>query len=335
MAADALAGHAQANSTNMAKPVMEIVAAKRKAAQLPPPDTHQVNLANILGAAAKDLMEAGLLKKRGPLTFHGRLTEEGKRVVGEMPDNLDVAYLRRFPAFNKAKAGAAARLSLDRVEKAAWTKAVKLTAGRVATLSRKGFGRLAGELARALAARDALAGEPGPADGGDCLPYFDIAASDGAGRLAELMEFAYSMEYRDDRNWALFATGSFRDKAIRKFDAVEPRVKAVGPHDVAELMVSLGVGIKPVRVLALRQIDPDFFSDPVRDSTQDGPDQNGTSQDGTDQDGTDPKSGEGPDAPSPAACGPVPDPSGTVKNARRRGRPPRRPAGGTSTEDND
>jgi hypothetical protein len=277
MAADALAGRSSAGPEELAGPVLEIVAARREARGLPPPEPDRVFFLFMLNSAVHDLATAGLLEKFDPRSPGWRLTGEGKRVLSGAPVDLNYIRLTAFPSGGGSATGIEGEDSFGRAETIAGTRAAEALGLRVNRLGRNGFRNLARELARAAALRKGEREPGGPADGygGDAeLPFVDIAASDGPSALDGLKNFALAMEAGGDGRWALFARGSFPRKAEKLLSALSPELKATDLAATAELMLKLGVGTKVRKVLELRQISPGFFRNLLRypEAAPEGPD---------------------------------------------------------------
>jgi restriction system protein len=264
--------------------------------RLPPEDRAELlpsggsRLGNRIGWALTYMAKAGLLdRSRGIF----RITDEGRRVLQDPPSRLDVAYLRRFPAFQEWGRAQAATTggvtgvmdpapltdedpdeTMDRL----WRSRTKLVARDlleqilkappsffeqlvIRLLVAMGYGGSFADAARAVG-RTGDEGIDGVIKedrlGLDAI-YVQAKRWQSTVGRPEIQRFAGSLEGARARKGVFITTSSFSPEAREYVERIDKRIVLVDGPTLSDLMIEHGIGVTTARTYVIPRIDAEFF----------------------------------------------------------------------------
>lgn len=261
------------------------------------PSGRQTTFANRTAWANIFLQRAGLLEKVGRGVY--RITDQGRRVLAERPDRIDMRFLERYPAYvewrqRSASGGAApgeagaqsaiavvAQTPEEQMEASYKSLNAALETDlldRVRELSPAFFENLIVDLLIAMGYGGGRA-EMGQAigragDGGidgiikeDALGL-DIVyvqakrygAQNGVGR-GDVQSFSGSLDGVGATKGIFVATSTFSQGAREFVERIAKRIVLVDGAALARLMVQHNVGVRTRTVYDLKKVDEDYFTD--------------------------------------------------------------------------
>lgn len=255
------------------------------------PSGQQGVFTNRVAWAQVYLKKAALLEapKRGVL----RITDQGREVLQERPDRIDLKFLKRFPSYvafrehcgSRATPAAEVRENdvgpsetPEEAIEVAYRDLQERLAGelleRLRNCSPAFFEQLVVELLVAMGYGGSLA-DAGKAigrtgDGGiDGIIKEDKLGLDvvclqakrwkGTVGRPEVQAFAGSMEGFRARKGVLLTTASFSKDATEYISRIERKIVLIDGEQLAELMIEHGIGVTTTRTYALKKIDSDYF----------------------------------------------------------------------------
>lgn len=250
-------------------------------------------IVNRVAWAKSHLKEAGLIDpvSRGVV----RITDEGKKVLSENPDKIDMKYLQRFPSYlefqergkeHKKEAGATEVVSAstqtpeELIEESFDEVRAALVDELLQTVKDSSdafFERLVVRLLVAMgyggSIEDAGKAVGKSGDGGidgrikeDKLGLDEVViqakrwTSNPVGR-PDVQSFAGSMEgYR--ANKGVFITTSVFTPQAREFvQMIQRKIVLIDGPTLAGLMIDHNIGVTPYRTFTLKRLDSDFFEE--------------------------------------------------------------------------
>jgi restriction system protein len=259
------------------------------------PSGRQTTFANRTAWANVFLQRAGLLEKARRGVY--RISDEGRRVLAEPPERIDMRFLERYPAYVEwrqrsaaGRGGAIAAISeapdtartpeeqmaasnaaltaalegdlLDRVREASPGFFESLI---VDLLIAMGYGGGRAEMGQAIG----RAGDGG-IDGiikedalGLDIVYVQAkryAAQNSVGR-GEVQSFAGSLDGVGATKGIFVTTSSFSQGAWEYVERIAKKIVLVDGTELARLMVRYGVGVRTRSVYELKKVDEDYFTE--------------------------------------------------------------------------
>jgi restriction system protein len=260
------------------------------------PSGRQTTFANRVAWANVFLQRAGLLDKVSRGVY--RITDEGRRVLAEAPERVDVHFLERYPAYiewrQRSAAGAAsergpttaaetvaARTSEEQIDASFKSLGAALQddlVERMREMSPGFFERLIIDLLIAMGYGGGRA-EMGQAigragDGGidgiikeDALGL-DIVyvqakrygAQNTVGR-SEVQSFAASLDGVGATKGIFVTTSSFSQGAREFVERIAKRIVLVDGAELSRLMTQHGVGVRTRTTYEIKKVDEDYFTE--------------------------------------------------------------------------
>jgi restriction system protein len=236
-------------------------------------------IVNRVGWAKSYLKEAGLIAsvRRGVI----QITDEGKSVLTDAPDQLDMNYLCRFPSYVAWRSRKNTAMTPDDLIDQAYEELRDALAEellqQVKDMSDKFFERLVVKLLVAMGYGGSIddagkaVGKSG--DGGidgvikeDKLGLDAIViqakrwTTKSVGR-PDIQSFAGSMEAYRATKGVFITTSTFSQPAVEYVDQIQRKIVLIDGCELATLMLDHGIGVSEYRSLALRRLDMDFFQE--------------------------------------------------------------------------
>jgi restriction system protein len=246
----------------------------------------QTRLFNRVAWARSYLKAAGLLSS--PSRGVSVITDQGKAVLNESPEYIDIKYLERFPSFVEFRARKAEPTDRVAVEENNQTPEEHFESGyesfrdalaaelleRVRTVSPRFFERLVVDLlvqmgyggSRADAGQAIGQSGDGGIDGiikEDKLGLDTVCVQakrwqNPVGRPV-VQAFAGSLEGRRARKGVLLTTSTITKDAEDYVNAIEKRIVLIDGHTLARLMIDHGVGVREIASYTLSEINEEYF----------------------------------------------------------------------------
>jgi restriction system protein len=256
------------------------------------PSGRQTTFANRTAWANVFLQRAGLLEKVSRGVY--RITEEGRKVLAEQPERLDMRYLERYPAYvewrqrsigirpvgaesDTAPSGTpeeqieashkalTAALQADLLERVREMPPAFFERLIVDLLIAMGYGGGRAEMGQAI-------GRPG--DGGidgmikeDALGLDIVYVqakrygdSNAVGR-SEVQSFAGSLDGVGATKGIFFGTSTFSQGARDYVGRISKRIVLIDGAELARLMVRHNVGVRTRTTYELKKVDEDYFTE--------------------------------------------------------------------------
>jgi restriction system protein len=256
------------------------------------PSGTQRLLDNRVGWARTYLLKAGLVEAAGRGII--RITDRGRQAVATSQP-INNAFLRQFPEFLEFVRGSAADVGqpeggvsqapapettpeelmdagfqqiqkalasdlLDRVKSASPAFFERLV---VELLVKMGYGGSLGDAGRAVG----KSGDHG-IDGiikedrlGLDVIYLQAKRWESTVGRPEIQQFAGALQGQRARKGVFITTSSFSSEARQYAAAIESRIVLIDGTELAQLMITHGVGVTPMAVYELKRVDSDYFSE--------------------------------------------------------------------------
>ncbi len=248
----------------------------------------QTRLFNRIAWARSYLKAAGLLES--PARGVSVITEQGRGVLNEAPDHVDIKYLERFPEFVESRkqkpqaeiegsSGKSEETPEEQFESSYQGFRDELAAElleRVRGVSPSFFERLVVDLLVRMgyggSRQDAGQAIGQSGDGGiDGIIKEDKLGLDAVCIQAKrwqapvgrpvVQAFAGSLEGRRARKGVLLTTSTFTRDAAEYVNAIEKRIVLVDGTTLSQLMIDHGVGVDEIATYKLARIDEDYFDE--------------------------------------------------------------------------
>ncbi len=250
-------------------------------------------IVNRVGWAKAYLKEAGLLEpvRRGVI----KITEQGKAVLAEEPERVDMSFLERFPSYiefrdrkGKAKTNdspteviADASQTPDDLMIQAYQEMRDALAEellqQVIEMSDKFFERLVVDLLVAMgyggSIEDAGKAVGRSGDGGiDGVIKEDKLGLDvivlqakrwtaNSVSRPDIQSFAGSMEAFRANKGVFITTSTFSRPAVEYVEQIQRKIVLIDGERLANLMIDHGIGVSPYRSFELKRFDSDYFQE--------------------------------------------------------------------------
>lgn len=250
----------------------------------------QTRLFNRVAWARSYLKAAGLLAS--PSRGVSIITEQGRSVLSQAPDRIDIKFLERFPEFVEFRTrkpqsetdgldGEASETPQEQFESSYQSFRESLAAElleRVRTVSPKFFERLVVD----LLVRMGYGGSR--QDAGQAIGQSGDGEIDGIIKEDKLgldtvciqakrwqapvgrpvvQAFAGSLEGRRARKGVLLTTSTFTKEAKEYVNAIEKRIVLIDGGTLSQLMIEHGVGVGEIATYRLARVDEDYFDEDV------------------------------------------------------------------------
>lgn len=260
------------------------------------PSGRQSTFTNRTAWANVFLQRAGLLEKAGRGVY--RITEEGRRVLAEAPERIDMRFLERYPAYAEWRRKSSSGGSVERASPAtvpvsgtgtpeeeiasshaALVEALKsdlldrireMSPGFLETLIidlliAMGYGGGREEMGKAIGG----AGDAG-IDGiikedplGLDVVYVQAkryAVGNAVGR-SEVQSFAGSLDGEGATKGIFFTTSTFSKGACEFAQRIAKRIILVDGTELARLMIQHNVGVRTRTIFEIKGVDEDYFTE--------------------------------------------------------------------------
>jgi restriction system protein len=257
------------------------------------PSGRQRRFDNRVAWAKVYLEQAGLIS--GPRRAHFVITDEGRSLLGERPQRIDIALLERYEKFrefrnasrrgeNASQHAASAQdahvatpeelleqsYQSIRSELASELLArVKASSPQffetlvVELLLKMGYGRNRAEAGRAIGA----SGDEG-IDGiisedrlGLDTIYIQAKRWDGTVGRPEVQKFVGALHGKRAKKGVFLTTGAFSADAKEYVSRIDPRVVLIDGRELAEYMIDLNLSVTPKATFEVKRIDSDYFAE--------------------------------------------------------------------------
>lgn len=252
------------------------------------PSGRQARFANRVAWAKVYLEQGGLLSS--PKRAHFQITERGKDVLQDPPDEVSIKFLTQYPEFQEFRSRSSKSTESESDEESSDTpeetlESAYLTIRRnlasevlervksctprffehlvVDLLLNMGYGR-AGEGA---GERVGQAGDEG-VDGiisedrlGLEMVYLQAKRWQGTVGRPEIQKFVGALHGKRARKGVFITTGSFSADAAAYVQTIDPKVALVDGKQLAEYMIDFGLGVSLARAYEVKRIDTDYFEE--------------------------------------------------------------------------
>ncbi|MDR1035562.1 MAG: hypothetical protein LBT40_02985 [Deltaproteobacteria bacterium] len=232
-------------------PALELVRARRLAAGGESPDLERTKAVERFGTAIYYLRVAGLLKS--PSRGRYLITEEGLETLARNPADLTFADIGVSASFRALYVSSREWKRIDRAYRELADGIVSETAARIRGMGREGFGRLASELALAMASR---AGGEGT---GSVTVFRILDGKDGPEVAEALAAFSLNRLERGQGEWILFTRGDLPPWSASVVRELPLGASVMDERAMAALMIELGVGTSVRNVFSAKEVNQDFF----------------------------------------------------------------------------
>lgn len=246
----------------------------------------QTRLFNRVAWARSYLKAAGLLAS--PSRGVSVITEEGRGILRDPPDRIDIKYLDRFPSFVEFRTRKSETANQESVAESAETPEEQFESSyesfrnalaaelleRVRTVSPRFFERLVVDLLVRMgyggSREDAGQAIGQSGDGGvDGIIKEDKLGLDTVCVQAKrwqnpvgrpvVQAFAGSLEGRRARKGVLLTTSTVTRDAEDYVNAIEKRIVLIDGPTLARLMIDHGVGVREIATYTLSEINEEYF----------------------------------------------------------------------------
>lgn len=252
------------------------------------PSGRQACFSNRVAWAKVYLERGGLLSS--PKRAHFQITERGKDVLQDPPDEVSIKFLTQYPEFQEFRSRSPKNTESDSDEESSDTpeetlESAYLTIRRnlasevlervksctprffehlvVDLLLNMGYGR-AGEGAGECVGQ---AGDEG-VDGiisedrlGLEMVYLQAKRWQGTVGRPEIQKFVGALHGKRARKGVFITTGSFSADAAAYVQTIDPRVALVDGKQLSEYMIDFGLGVSLARAYEVKRIDTDYFEE--------------------------------------------------------------------------
>ncbi len=261
------------------------------------PSGRQTTFANRVAWANIFLQRAGLLEKGGRGIY--RITEEGRRVLHEAPERIDMRFLERYPAYVEWRRRSAAGAARDRqvtaalpLEETGATPEEQIDRSHTALTSaleadlldrvrekppefferlivdllvKMGYGGGRQEMGKAVgragdAGIDGIIKEDALGLDAVYVQAKRYAADNTVGR-SEVQGFAGSLDGFRATKGIFFTTSAFSRGAREFVGQISKRIVLIDGSELARLMVEHGVAIRTRQTFEIKTVDEDYFAD--------------------------------------------------------------------------
>lgn len=252
------------------------------------PSGRQARFANRVAWAKVYLERGGLLSS--PKRAHFQITERGREVLQDPPDEVSIKFLSQYPEFqefrsrsSKSTEGESADESTDTPEEtleSAYLTIRKNLASEVLDrvksctprffehlvvdlLLKMGYGRAGGGAGECVG----QTGDEG-IDGiisedrlGLEMVYLQAKRWEGTVGRPEIQKFVGALHGKRARKGVFITTGSFSADAAAYVQTIAPKVALVDGKQLAEFMIDFGLGVSLARAYEVNRIDTDYFEE--------------------------------------------------------------------------
>ena len=252
------------------------------------PSGRQARFANRVAWAKVYLERGGLLSS--PERAHFQITERGKEVLQDPPDEISIKFLSQYPEFQEFRSRSSKSTESESDEESSDTpeetlesayltirknlasevlERVKSCTPRffehlvVDLLLNMGYGRAGGGTGE----RVGQAGDEG-IDGiisedrlGLEMVYLQAKRWEGTVGRPEIQKFVGALHGKRARKGVFITTGSFSADAAAYVQTIDPKVALVDGKQLAEYMIDFGLGVSLARAYEVKRIDTDYFEE--------------------------------------------------------------------------
>jgi len=252
------------------------------------PSGRQARFANRV-AWAKVYLERGALLL-SPERAHFQITDRGREVLQNPPDEISVKFLSQYPEFQEFRSRSSkdsedeseevdsdtpeetlesAYLTIRKNLASEVLEKVKACTPRffehlvVDLLLNMGYGRAGGGSGE----RVGQSGDEG-IDGiisedrlGLEMVYLQAKRWEGTVGRPEIQKFVGALHGKRARKGVFITTGSFSTDAAAYVQTIDPKVALVDGKQLAEYMIDFGLGVSLARAYEVKRIDTDYFEE--------------------------------------------------------------------------
>lgn len=252
------------------------------------PSGRQARFANRVAWAKVYLERGGLLSS--PKRAHFQITERGREVLQNPPDEVSIKFLSQYPEFQEFRSRSSKNTEGESDDESSDTpeetlesayltirknlasevlERVKSCTPRffehlvVDLLLKMGYGRAGGGSGE----RVGQAGDEG-IDGiisedrlGLEMVYLQAKRWEGTVGRPEIQKFVGALHGKRARKGVFITTGSFSADAAAYVQTIDPKVALVDGKQLAEYMIDFGLGVSLARAYEVKRIDTDYFEE--------------------------------------------------------------------------
>ncbi len=250
----------------------------------------QTTMKNRIGWARTYMRKAGLLDL--PERGYCQITEEGKKVLGEQLERIDIKFLRQYPSFQdfvKPKESSSSAEIIEADSSATPEEQMTLAQNAlnqslsediisaILSASPQFFEQLVVDLMLAMGYGGARE------DAGEATQYSNDGGIDGiinedplgldtiylqAKRYTtstigrpDIQSFAGALDMQKAKKGVFITASRFSKDAIEFVGMIEKSIVLIDGQKLAELMIKYDLGVAIKQVYAIKQIDSDYFSE--------------------------------------------------------------------------
>lgn len=252
------------------------------------PSGRQARFANRVAWAKVYLERGGLLSS--PKRAHFQITERGREVLQDPPDEVSIKFLSQYPEFQEFRSRSSNNTEGESVDENSDTpeetlesayltirknlasevlERVKSCTPRffehlvVDLLLKMGYGRAGGGSGQ----RVGQAGDEG-IDGiisedrlGLEMVYLQAKRWEGTVGRPEIQKFVGALHGKRARKGVFITTGSFSADAAAYVQTIDPKVALIDGKQLADYMIDFGLGVSLARAYDVKRIDTDYFEE--------------------------------------------------------------------------
>lgn len=252
------------------------------------PSGRQARFANRVAWAKVYLERGGLLSS--PKRAHFQITERGREVLQDPPDEVSIKFLSQYPEFQEFRSRSSKNTEGESDDENSDTPEETLESAYVTIrknlasevlervksctprffehlvvdlLLKMGYGRAGGGSGE----RVGQAGDEG-IDGiisedrlGLEMVYLQAKRWEGTVGRPEIQKFVGALHGKRARKGVFITTGSFSADAAAYVQTIDPKVALVDGKQLAEYMIDFGLGVSLARAYEVKRIDTDYFEE--------------------------------------------------------------------------
>jgi restriction system protein len=252
------------------------------------PSGRQTRFSNRV-AWAKVYLERGRLLS-SPKRAYFKITERGKEVLQDPPDEISIKFLSQYPEFQEFRSRSSKSTDIESDEESSDTPEETLEAAyltirknlasevleRVKSCTPRFFEHLVVDLllnmgyGRAGGGTGERVGQSGDEgiDGiisedrlGLEMVYLQAKRWEGTVGRPEIQKFVGALHGKRARKGVFITTGSFSADASAYVQTIDPKVALVDGKQLAEYMIDFGLGVSLARAYEVKRIDTDYFEE--------------------------------------------------------------------------
>ncbi len=253
------------------------------------PSGRQARFANRVAWAKVYLQRGGLVAS--PERAHFQITDRGREVLSNPPDEISINFLSRYPEFQEFRSrpskqevseseDAAESDSPEEVLESAYVTIRKNPAAEILDrvkscsprffehrvvdlLLNMGYGRAGGGTGECVGqvSAESIDGIISEDRLGLELVYLQAKRWEGTVGRPEIQKFVGALHGRRARKGVFITTGAFSAEAKAYVETIDPKVALVDSAQLAEYMIDFGLGVSLAGAYEVKKIDSDYFEE--------------------------------------------------------------------------